>query len=122
MTSHQVQEVVDIHLVALIGLAELLKVHVLPILLDDLTQGEVLDEEIVEGICLAQLQFLIDVLGQGAQDSLEVFDAHDLVLIIDYEELEMGEECGGVGGRYLDDELNDVNEGGVSRDEDFLEA
>ena len=89
MTSHQVQEVIDVHLVALIGLAELLEIHVLPVLLDDLTQREVLDEEIVQGVCLTQLQLFIDVLSQGSQDSLEVLDAHDLILIIDHEELEL---------------------------------
>ena len=87
MASHQVQKVVDVHLVGLVGLAELLEVHVLLAVLDDLREAEVLDEEVVERVLLGQLQLLVDVLRQSPQDPFEVLDAHHLVLIVDDEEL-----------------------------------
>ena len=90
MPSHQVQKVEDVHLVGLIGLPELLEVHVLLAVLEDLTKCEVLDEEVVEAVFLGQLQLLIDVFGESPQDALEVLDAHQLVLIVDDEELEEG--------------------------------
>ena len=55
MHSHEVQKVVDVHLVGLIGLTELLEVHVLLAILEDLCEGEVLDEEVVERVLLGQL-------------------------------------------------------------------
>ena len=87
MPGHQVQKVVDVHLVGLIGLSELLEVHVLLAVLENLTEGEVLDEEVVEAVLLGQLQLLIDVLCESSHDTLEVLDAHHLVLIVDDEEL-----------------------------------
>ena len=87
MPSHQVQKVVDVHLVGLVGLAELLEVHVLLAVLDDFREGEVFDEEVVEAVLLGQLQFLINVLRESSQDALEVLDAHQLVFIVDDEEL-----------------------------------
>ena len=87
MPGHQVQKVVDVHLVGLIGLSELLEVHVLLAVLENLTEGEVLDEEVVEAVLLGQLQLLIDVLCESSQDTLEVLDAHQLIFIVDDEEL-----------------------------------
>ena len=87
MTSHQVQQVIDIHFIRLIGLSELDKIHVLSVLLDDLAQGKVLNEEVIQGICLRQLQLLVDVLGQRPQDALEILHAHNLIFVIHHEKL-----------------------------------
>ena len=84
---HQIEEIVDVHLVGLVGLSELLEVHVLLAVLEDLTKCEVLDEEVVEAVFLRQLQLLIDVFGESPQDALEVLDGHQLVFIVDDEEL-----------------------------------
>ena len=90
MTSHQVQEIVDVHLIRLVGLPELLEVDVLLPVLKNLTEGEVLYEEVVQGVCLGKLQFLVDVLGQGPEDPLEVLYSHNLVLVVDHKELAKG--------------------------------
>ena len=95
MPGHQVQEVVDVHLVGLIGLAEFVKVHIFLVISDDLRQGEVLDEEVVEAVLLGQLQLLVDVLRQSPEDPFEIFDAHHLVLVVDNEKLEICERMVG---------------------------
>ena len=87
MTSHQVQKIVDVHLVTLIRLSELHKIDILFLLLDNLAQGEVLNEKVVQRVSLTELQLLINILSQRSQDPLEVFDAHNLFLIIDHEKL-----------------------------------
>ena len=87
MASHQVQKVVDVHLVGLVGLSELLEVDILLVVLDDLRQCEVLYEEVVERVFLGELELFVDVLGEGAEDSLEVFDAHELFFIVHHKEL-----------------------------------
>ena len=89
MPSHQVQKVEDVHLVGLIGLTELLEVHVLLAILENLCKGEVLNEEVVERVFLRQLQLLINILRQSSQDPLEIFDAHHLIFIIDDKELDI---------------------------------
>ena len=87
MAGHQVQKVVDVHLVGLVGLAELLEVHVLLVVLDDLGQREVLYEKVVERVLLGKLELLVNVLGKRPEDSLEVFDAHELFFVVHHKEL-----------------------------------
>ena len=121
MPGHEVQKVVDVHLVGLVGLAELLEVHILLALLEDICEGEVLDEEVVEAVLLGQLQLLVDVLRQSPEDPFEVLDAHHLVLVVDNEKLEICEKMP-YQKPYLDNELDDVDQGGVPGDQDLLEA
>ena len=87
MPSHEVQKVVDVHLVGLIGLAEFVKVHIFLVISDDLRQGEILDEKVVKRVFLRKLQLLIDILCQGPENPLEVLDGHQLIFIIDNKEL-----------------------------------
>ena len=93
MPSHEVQKVVDVHLVGLIGLAEFVKVHIFLVISDDLRQGEVLDEEVVKRVFSGKLQLLIDVLSQGPENPLEVLDAHQLILVVNDKELNTIRNC-----------------------------
>ena len=52
ITSHQIQQIIDIHFIGIVSLSELLKIDIFFIVLDDLSQGEVLDEEIIKRIFL----------------------------------------------------------------------
>ncbi len=52
ITSHQIQQIIDIHFIGIVSLSELLKIDIFFIVLDDLGQGEVLYEEIVKRIFL----------------------------------------------------------------------